>query len=346
MAIQVFVAGAVARPQEPICDADCCHRHPRACRPRATRLISSEQSRAEAEEGARLLRGIAAPSGDIVISHTNAANLPFARNWWRHLEAAAVRNFALLATDDAAHTTLQAELAGHVVRCPRSIVGSTGTRDPSGYKSKGWTKLMFAVPMMVRWVLRLGLNVLWMDTDVIALADPLPAIRAQAAQAAVGHDGPLLLASVDGRVPDEDLHECRRAYSADARWGRSASGWKLCGGLFYLRHGDAALSFLREWERRLHEPGAGAKNQPHYNEALRTATSGLRVDVLPCDLFPNGYRYASEAWRRAQRRAPLLVHNNWIKGHEAKLSRFRGWGMWKDDKNRSVGRKPPSPSEQ
>ena len=142
---------------------------------------------------------------------------------------------------------------------------------------------------------------------------------------------PLLLASVDGRVPDENLRECSQVYSADSRWGRSASGWKLCGGLFYLQHGDAALAFLREWERRLAAPGAGAKNQPHYNEALRR--SGLDLRLLPCDLFPNGYRYASETWRRAQRAKPVLVHNNWIKGHEAKLARFKEWDMWIENRS-------------
>ena len=97
------------------------------------------------------------------------------------------------------------------------------------------------------------------------------------------------------------------------------------------QHGRASARFLREWERRLHGPGAGAKNQPHYNEALRAGASELTMRLLPCDLFPNGYRYASDPWRRAQRRAPLLVHNNWIKGHEAKVARFRKWGMWQGE---------------
>ena len=308
----------------------CCERHPKACsadhRPQPTRIISSEIARAESEEGARRLRALAEwPRGDLAVSHTNAANVPFARNWWLHLQAAGVQNFALLATDDMGYAMLSAALPAHAVRCPRSIVGtSSKDRQPSRYRSAAWTKLMFAVPLMVRWVLRLGLNVLWMDTDVVALANPFPSIRAQldeADQSGGGGSRGLILASVDGRVPEEDLHECRSAYTADARWGRSASGWKLCGGLFYLRHGDAALGFLREWERRLRAPAAGAKNQPHYNEALRAfgcsatadpqaCSNRLSVRILPCDLFPNGYRYASEAWRHAQRRKPLAVHNN------------------------------------
>jgi rhamnogalacturonan II specific xylosyltransferase len=313
------------------------------------KMLSSEAARAEAEEGSRVLRALADwPSGDIVVSHTNVANLPFARNWWRHLEVVGVHNFALLATDDDAYVRLRRELQAHAVRCPRSIVDGRSTPGPSRYRSAGWTRLMFAVPLMVRWVLRLGLNVLWMDTDVVALANPFPVIRAQLGQRARmggGADGGadddgggrgLILASVDGRFPEEEVSECRRAYSPSARWGRSAGGWKLCGGLFYLRHGAGALAFLRDWERRLAAPGAGAKNQPHYNDALRSATaSGMAVELLPCDRFPNGYRYASSAWRAAQAphtRKPVLVHNNWIKGHEAKLARFREWGMWMDNR--------------
>ena len=46
--------------------------------------------------------------------------------------------------------------------------------------------------------------------------------------------------------------------------------------------------------------------------------------------------YASDAWRRAQSRKPVAVHNNWIKGHEAKLERFKRWGLWHGDLNRTL----------
>lgn len=243
-----------------------------------------------------------------------------------------VANFALLATDDAAHRALQAELPAHSIRFPRTIFANEHGR-PVRYRSAGWTRLMFAVPLMVRWVLRQGVNVLWMDTDVVALSNPFPAIYGQLAANALGavNSSGSILASVDGRFPDEDPTECGRAYTTSPRWGHSAGGWKLCGGLFYLSHSDAALDFLREWERKLRAPGSGAKNQPHYNEALRTSDS-LQVRVLPCDLFPNGYRYTSARWRGAQRRTPVLVHNNWIKGADAKLGRFKRWGMWAGDR--------------
>jgi len=335
----------------------CCTRHPKACHAidspiEAPHLLSNDAHTTAA--AAARLRAIAAwPSRDIAVSHTTGgANLAFARNWWRHLKRAGVENFALLATDDTAYAALELELPGRSVRCPESIVGvaaqmiaadmqRSGKRG-ARYRSAGWTRLMFAVPTMVRWVLDAGLNVLWMDTDVVALSNPFTVVRAQLAaagamNAADVRGGGLLLASVDGRVSDENPRECSAQYSRSAQWGHSAGGWKLCGGLFYLPRSDSALAFLREWERRLATPNAGAKNQPHYNEALRAISEegvdkggggSLRVWLLPCELFPNGFRYASVVWRRAQRRSPVAVHNNWIKGLEAKEQRFRAWGMW------------------
>ena len=301
----------------PACrSAGCCRRHPKACAAPAQANLSS----ADAE---RVLRA-AAVNDTLLVSHTNAGNVPFALNWCRALRRAGVANYVLIATDGDALARLRVEEAGHVVRWPDSGAAASSRSDAAQlrYRSRGWTRLMFAVPQMVRWVLQLGLGVLWSDTDVVALRDPWPLVRSLASAAPPA----TLIASVDGRVPADDPHECGASYSVDARWGTSSGGGKLCGGLFYLRAGEPALRFLDAWERLLRAPGAGAKNQPHYNAAVRA--TGLPLRVLPCDLFPNGFRYADEAWRRAQRRAPVMVHNNWIKGHAAKLERFTRWHIW------------------
>ena len=206
--------------------------------------------RALSEPAARILRGLA-HDGAIAVTHTTAANLEFARNWYLHLQRAGVRNYALIATDDDAHATLAREVVGHVVAYP---LGPTGAAQVAqSYRSRGWTRLMFAVPRMLHWVLAMGLDVLWMDTDVVALSDPFPLIRAAAsaatavpiiaraharahadtdAAASADTASPpprgLLLASVDGRVPDERLTECGRYYSRDPRWRSSSGTSKLC----------------------------------------------------------------------------------------------------------------------
>ena len=309
--------------------AACCRRHPKACR--ASHVVPAPSVPLEPVASEAATVRAAAAGGSVIITHTTGSNLPFARNWYAHLQRAGVSSFVLIATDAAALAALRTEVPGHVVRCPPAIDACRphGADDgPRSYRSRGWTRLMFAVPQMLRWVLAMQLDVLWMDTDVVALADPLPVLR-DLLGANASSSPPQLLASVDGRFPDEDPRECAQYYSAETRWGASAGGSKLCGGLFYLRHGARSLALVDAWEARLRGPRAGAKNQPHYNDALRAA-AGLRVRVLPCDLFPNGYRYASESWRRAQRRPPLAVHNNWIKGHAAKLARFKEWGLWRE----------------
>lgn len=182
---------------------------------------------------AELLQKLAI-GGELAISHTNGANLPFARNWAYHLQRAGVRNFAMIATDDEALDVLERELPARVVRCPDAISGAQDRTQPLRYRSAGWTRLMFAVPKMVRWVLRMEIDVLWMDTDVIALSDPFPVLHGLLGDKS--REQLSVLASVDGRVPDEALGECTVSYSNDARWGASSGGWKLCGGLFYIRH--------------------------------------------------------------------------------------------------------------
>ena len=347
----------------------CCRRHPRACVRRPLRhrpanvtgavlpLSGSEQS---FEPATRILRRLALDDA-IAVTHTTAANLEFARNWYLHLQRAGVRNYALIATDDDAHATLAREVVGHVVAYP---LGPKGVAQAAqSYRSRGWTRLMFAVPRMLHWVLTMGLDVLWMDTDVVALSDPFPLIRQHAAAAAnaanaananaaanAGTAVPriadnalpspsrgLLLASVDGRVPDERLTECGRYYSRDPRWRASSGTSKLCGGLFFARSSAATIALALDWDRRVNALNAGQKNQPHFNAALDAARN-VHVALLPCAQFPNGARYASPAWRRAQLahpqapqqdRGPVLVHNNWIKGHPAKRARFSEWGLWR-----------------
>lgn len=88
-------------------------------------------------------------------------------------------NFALLATDDEASSALMKELGPRVVRCPNHIAPRHAQTGLLRYRSAGWTKLMFAVPRMLLWVLSFEIDVLWMDTDVAALSNPFPVRHAK-----------------------------------------------------------------------------------------------------------------------------------------------------------------------
>jgi len=106
--------------------------------------------------------------GRIAVSHTNAGNLPFARNWFASLMRVGVPNWAIFATDEEAYDILHAEVPNHVLRWHNRASGPRGSH--FAFRSKGWTRVVFAVPRMARFVLELGLAVLWIDTDIVELA--------------------------------------------------------------------------------------------------------------------------------------------------------------------------------
>ena len=56
--------------------------------------------------------------GRVAVSHTNAGNLPFARNWFASLMRVGVPNWAIFATDEEAYEILHAEVRNHVLPCP------------------------------------------------------------------------------------------------------------------------------------------------------------------------------------------------------------------------------------
>ena len=156
----------------------------------------------------------------------------------------------------------------------------------------------------------LTVGLLYSDTDIAIRANPLPVFAAL--QPTPPFD---MLAGVDGQT-----YACS---------GHRAT---LCGGFFLLRPTTAATRLLREWDAEMAD--GRARNQGAFNAVVRRlqASKALRSTSLPCDRFPNGYRYASKAWRRvAEERSgekPVAVHNNFISGSAAKRKRFVKWGLW------------------
>ena len=50
--------------------------------------------------------------------------------------------------------------------------------------------------------------------------------------------------------------------------------------------------------------------------------------------------YFDEAWRNAQKTAPVVIHNNWITGSDAKKQRFIDAGLWYKAEKKSKSSRP------
>ena len=66
-------------------------------------------------------------------------------------------------------------------------------------------------------------------------------------------------------------------------------------------------------------------DQPFLNDKLKK--SKLRIRGLDTGLFPSGKLYF-QFFTKKQKSGVAVVHNNWIRGHDKKVNRFKKFNLW------------------
>lgn len=145
-----------------------------------------------------------------------------------------------------------------------------------------------------------GAHIVWLDTDIYFFRDPRPMLLAHAARAAGMH----------------------------AHFQRSTSN--ACTGFFMItpdKHTEG-LNLLRRAKTILlahlaKGPGAGYRgDESCINEVI--SKGRVPVSFFPRELFPNGQDY----FTKGMRARAVLVHNNFIRGLDQKVARFKLHGLW------------------
>ena len=156
--------------------------------------------------------------------------------------------------------------------------------------------------------------IVYSDVDTVWVKDPLPYIQTAMM---IGESAPYdLLAAVD----DQD-YWCVKDY--------------YCTGFLVIAQTSASISFLSHWEKELkHAPQL---NQPIFNTVLRSPElPKIRHGGLGEVEFPPGRLYFDQ-WakeggggelERRKKAKTMVVHNNYIIGHDAKRKRFEEHGLW------------------
>ena len=79
------------------------------------------------------------------------------------------------------------------------------------------------------------------------------------------------------------------------------------------------------------------RSSPTLNSAqvLATSSGDLRWQLLPVQLFTNGWAYRGRRVRPPLGATPFIAHQNWMSGGVHKRRRMGDWGMWalEDDGN-------------
>mmetsp|Transcript_8796 Transcript_8796/g.18420 ORF Transcript_8796/g.18420 Transcript_8796/m.18420 type:complete len:434 (+) Transcript_8796:149-1450(+) len=118
----------------------------------------------------------------------------------------------------------------------------------------------------------------------------------------------------------------------------NASGFEFyyCTGFFAINPTPASVVFFSQWEKELQ--AYPRLNQPVFNDAIRVPLIGdatIRHAPLKLHDFPSG-RLFFETWEKEidpdfaslKKSNVVVVHNNYIIGHDAKKKRFLDRGLW------------------
>lgn len=110
----------------------------------------------------------------------------------------------------------------------------------------------------------------------------------------------------------------------------------LCTGLFYIQSNTRTRAFLLHVMHNLAnaEPSQikfgdqGASNLVLFERLFRPGIEALTIGVLDQPHFPTGALHFVANYSRTLGVQPVLVHNNYLIGHEQKIERFVEAGMW------------------
>jgi Nucleotide-diphospho-sugar transferase len=151
----------------------------------------------------------------------------------------------------------------------------------------------------ITYLLAQDLDVLYVDTDIVFLADPIPLLNANYAL-------------------NIQSDECSAPYK----------NTDLCTGFMYIQANQKTLAFFKEIVAIIAQHDYKINDQQALNKLLaKTWPFGISVNVLDVCQFPNGCRYFDHTDSNCKRNEAIIVHNNYLVGIENKLARFKEYGL-------------------
>eukprot|EP01065_Artemidia_motanka_P032483 TRINITY_DN39499_c0_g1_i1.p1 TRINITY_DN39499_c0_g1~~TRINITY_DN39499_c0_g1_i1.p1 ORF type:complete len:591 (+),score=140.72 TRINITY_DN39499_c0_g1_i1:53-1825(+) len=276
-----------------------------------------------------LLRPLLRESNAVVFSYSDSQHADFVRNWATSLSDAGVRGVVVAALDDAILESLhQWGIAGF--RANTSLIPEDFAHAPNAPR-------LHLVPRVkiecILKCLRLGVEVLFSDADVVWFRNPFPYLSAfPRADMFVSTDDPQWPADRSG---------------LDKRRGTRSA----CTGLMHFRL--SALPFVERWRRWPRQVHTGVLyDQPSFMqqcaegappEGFQALPGGpgyfpawqgrVLVGTLPPWLFMNGHTYFIQQLHQhpAFDVKPFAVHASFVSfGSSGKRHRFRAAQLWAD----------------
>ena len=158
------------------------------------------------------------------------------------------------------------------------------------YKSKSFRQMMSARPFYILSFLQKGIDIIFSDLDTVWLKNPLPYFTG-----------------------DFDIWIQFNTDQLNV----------YCSGFMAIKSNKDTYSFIKKWRDALKVKPM--LNQPAFNQLVKQ--SQIKIKGLESKHFPSGRLYF-EKFSREERAGVVVVHNNWIIGHDNKLERFKNMNLW------------------
>lgn len=176
----------------------------------------------------------------------------------------------------------------------RVVLNDSAAANAASYGTREFGKVVTSRPDFVLELLRAWLTVLYVDVDALLLRAPWPHFA----------EGVDMCLSVDGYRQRLDI-----------------TNSNYCSGFFLVRPTPASFATMIDWKQRLQRKPQST-NQDSFNAAIKACRP--KTQALPLHLFRPGWHLpASTAVGDA-----VMLHNNFIIGHDKKRARFIKHRLW------------------
>ncbi|XP_033114760.1 UDP-D-xylose:L-fucose alpha-1,3-D-xylosyltransferase 3-like isoform X2 [Anneissia japonica] len=239
----------------------------------------------------------------VVLSSTNSGFLDMAINWLESIKKLGIRpNIILVAEDEEAYEKLKSYKDSTTYIRKGSSLQSTN-KSKLVYNTREYKKLVYRRPKYIYDELQKGKNVFFCDVDTFWLKDPFPYF-----------------------VGDYDVILQRDVYFRKRRVPIT-----YCAGMVYFRSSTPVNRFVYKWSQMTlkEKYDSKANDQTILNKLLNSPDfkARLKRKVLGSHEFPNGQMYFNNTMSNYQHKA-VIVHNNWVVGHDIKKKRFQDASLW------------------
>ena len=225
-----------------------------------------------------------------------------------------IQNMLWVAFDEESYDTIVSSAdAAHYPCIYRKFNVGLKQQGSARFKNDAYKAVTVQKSIVTEQLYASGFDVFVLDLDVVVLRDYLPYLAA---------------------MPKDRMY-----FSSDSIggtsfdfYGESRSRYFFNVGVYYIPQQvrNAALRFFAEWNEMKKRVG---EEQDALNSMVRcTSTAhgacqsnGLRIDLLPPELFVNGANFFVKHWphaAHAQAHA-FVVHNNWVDGYDVKMYRYQ-----------------------